>query len=100
MGFLQILTGSGALALVALGLAMARFDELRTAYWLFWAAGIVATIAGLWWELTSADPAVVRVGSGLVAGIAVFVFLPMLFRWLSRREMKAGASPLDTSLGR
>jgi len=49
MGFLQILSGTGALALVAIGLAMARFDELRTAYWLFWTAGIVATVSGLWW---------------------------------------------------
>jgi hypothetical protein len=51
MGILQILTGSGALTLAALGLAMARFDELRAAYWLFWAAGTVAVIGGVWWEL-------------------------------------------------
>ena len=31
MGPLQLLTGSGAIALVALGLAMARFDEFRIA---------------------------------------------------------------------
>jgi hypothetical protein len=86
MGMLQILTGTGGLALVALGLAMVRFDELRAAYWLFWAAGIVTTIGGVWWELTTTDPAPVRIVSGLTAGIAVFVLLPMLFRWLSRRE--------------
>ena len=96
MGLLQILTGSGAIALVALGLAMARFDEFRVALWLFWASGIVATIAGIWYELTTSDQAIIRVPCGLVAGVAVFVFLPMLVRWLRRRELKVGRRPINT----
>jgi hypothetical protein len=85
MGLLQILTGSGALALVALGLAMARFDELTAALCLFWAAGIVATLAGTWYELTTSDPAIIRVPCGMTAAVAVFVLLPMLIRWLRKR---------------
>jgi len=99
MGLLQILSGSGALALAAIGIAMTGRNEFTAAYWLFWAAGITATIAGLWYELTSLDPAPLRYGSGFVAGIAVFVVLPMLFRWLHRQKMKAGVLPPDTSSG-
>jgi hypothetical protein len=97
MGILYILTGTGALALISVGLAMARFDEFRAAYWLFWVSGIVATIGGVSWELTTLEPALIRVGSGLVAGVAVFVFLPMLFRWLNERRLKAGKPPADIS---
>jgi hypothetical protein len=97
MGLLQILTGSGALALVGLSLAMARFDELKAAYWLFWAAGTVATIGGLWYEFTTLDPAPIRIGSGLIAGVGVFVFLPMLFRWLKRIQVKDGTASRDIS---
>jgi hypothetical protein len=100
MGLLQILTGSGALALVAIAIAMIRLNEFGIAFWLLWAAGIVAVTAGLWWELTTTDPTVIRMGAGLVAGVAVFVILPMLFRWLDRLKLKAGISPLDTSPGR
>jgi hypothetical protein len=96
MGFLQILSGSGALALIALGVAMIRLDEFKVAYWLFWAAGVTATLAGLWYEMTSLDPALIRVGSGLIGGIAVFVVLPMGFRWLNRITLKAGTKRLDT----
>ena len=92
-----ILTGSGALALVALGLAMARFDEFRVAYWLFMAAGIVATFGGLWYGFTTNDSPPLRLTGELVTGIGVFVLLPMLFRWLKRRIMKAEPISRTTS---
>jgi hypothetical protein len=97
MGLLHTLSGSGALALVGMGLAMARFDEFRTARLLFWAAGMVAATEDLWWQLTTNDPVVIRIASGLVVGIAVFVLLPMLFRWLNRLELKAALPPSNSS---
>jgi hypothetical protein len=100
MGLLHILAGSGALALVGLGLAMARFDEFKVARLLFWAAGVVAGIADFWWQFTTTDLALMRIGSGLIVGIAVFVLLPMLLRWLKKRETKAGIPPVNMSQAR
>jgi len=51
MGLLHVLAGSGALALVGIGIAMARFDEFKVARALFWAAGLVAGSADFWWQL-------------------------------------------------
>jgi hypothetical protein len=97
MGVMQILTGTGALTFVALGLAMARFEELTAAYWLFWASAASATWGGLWWELTSLDTLPIRMAAGFVTGIFVFVILPMLFRWLHKRQVKAGPPRPDIS---
>jgi uncharacterized membrane protein len=96
MGLLHVLAGSGALALVGIGLAMARFDEFKVARALFWAAGLVAGSADFWWQLTTSDPGIVRALCGIVVGIAVFVLLPMLLRWLNRLEAKAGALTAST----
>src|SRR5277367_4574798 len=89
MGLLHVLAGSGALALVGIGIAMARFDEFKVARALFWAAGLVAGSADFWWQLTTSDPGFVRAPCGIVVGVAVFVLLPMLLRWLKRLETKA-----------
>jgi len=97
MGLFTILTGSGAFALAAFGLAMARFDELKLSRGLFWTSGIAATTGGLWWELTTTEPAALRVGAGITTGIAVFVVLPMVFRWLRRLETQTGSPPSDTA---
>lgn len=86
MSPMLILTNSGAMALVALGIAMVRADEFKAARWLFWAAGAVATLYGLWWELTTLDPLLLRILYGAVTAVAVCVLLPMLFEWLSRKE--------------
>lgn len=94
---LHILAGSGALALIGIGLSMARFDEYRAAYWLFVSAGAVASVGELWWGATTGDPIIVRMMSGAVTGIAVFVILPMLFSWLSKRENE-WASKKESSL--
>jgi hypothetical protein len=93
MGLLRILAGSGALALVGIGLAMARFAEFKVARYLFWAAAIVAGLEEFWWQLTTSDPLALRIIYGLIAGVAVFVFVPMLLRWLCRQETKAGKVP-------
>jgi hypothetical protein len=100
MGLLHILAGSGALALVSIGLAMLRFDEFKVARYLFWAAGAVAGFTDFWWQLTTTASAPVRIGSGLVAGVAIFVLLPMLLRWLKKRETIAGAQPINMSQAR
>jgi hypothetical protein len=76
MGISQILAGSGSLALAALGVAMIWLDEFKAAYWLFWASGITATLNGLWYEFATPDSAPMRIGSGIAAGIGVFVVLP------------------------
>ena len=97
MGLLHALAGSGALALVGIGLAMARFDEFKAARALFWAAGIVAGSADFWWQLTTSDPGLVRALCGIVVGIAVLVLLPMLLRWLDSLETKGATLTAGTS---
>ena len=96
MGPLRILVGSGALAVVGIGITMARGGDFMVSRVLFWAAGIIAGGYEFWWQLTTTDPLIVRVGDGLAVGIAVFVILPMLFRWLDRLQAKAGNSPAGT----
>ena len=88
MGFLQVLAGSGALAVFALGVAMIRLNEFTAAYYLFLASGAFATVGGLWYGFTSLDSLLLRYGSGFMAGIFVFVLLPIALRWLEqiRRE--------------
>jgi len=61
---------------------MVKFDELRVAWWMFLAAGAVGGGQDFWWQLTTTDPPFMRVITGLVAGVAVCVLLPILFRWL------------------
>jgi zinc transporter ZupT len=95
MGFLQILAGSGALAVFAIGVAMIRLNEFLAAYYLFIVSGVIATLAGLWYGFTSPDSIAMRWGSGFVAGIFVFVLLPIALRWLKRIQEKDG----DTSRG-
>jgi hypothetical protein len=97
MGILQIVSGTGAIALVGLGLALARFDELRSAYWLFWASGVVATLGAFWYGLTTLDPWPLRIGSEAVAGLYIGIALPMLFRWLRIQKVKAGIVSPTTS---
>jgi hypothetical protein len=70
---------------------MIRLNAFTAAYWLFWIAGIWATVGALSYEFTTLDPAPIRIGSGLAVGIVVFVLLPMLFRWLRKLKMKVGA---------
>jgi hypothetical protein len=100
MGLLHTLVASGGLTLVGIGLAMVRFDEFKVARGLFWSAGILAGGADFWWQLTTTDSISTRIGTGLVVGLAIFVFLPMLLRWLTEREKKDGTPPINISQAR
>jgi hypothetical protein len=98
MGFFQIISGSGTLAL-ALGVwTMASRSEFGWAYWLFWASAVVAAVSAFWYGLTTFDPWPLRIGSEAVAGLFIGVVLPMLFRWMQKQKAKAGiVSPTISS---
>jgi predicted outer membrane lipoprotein len=99
MGFLQIISGSGALALAFGSVTMATRNEFSWAFGLFWASAFFAVTTALWYSLTAQDPAILRIGSELVAAFYVGVILPALFRWLNGLKQKAGILHPNTSLG-
>jgi FtsH-binding integral membrane protein len=53
---------------------------------LFWVSALLLGVVDFAWQLTTDKPAWFRVLAGLSVAFSVFVILPMLLKWIRKRE--------------
>ena len=80
------------LSLASIGLGMIRLEEFKIARRFFWTGAIVFSLPCFLWQLTTQDPFGLRLLSGAIASVSIFVVFPAALRWLRKRELMAGRS--------
>jgi hypothetical protein len=93
----RIIGPAGAISIVGIGLRFVSFAEFRIARWLVWSGAVLFGLTGIAWQLLTPDPWWLRLISGAVETVVVFVLFPMLLEWMRQREAKSVKSSSEVA---